>query len=216
MTPPKASRRYDSTGRKAQAQANRERILRVAQRLFAEHGYTATSMSEIAAEAGVSTPTVFAAFKSKANLLKEAVDVAIVGDTLPIALADRPAMQDVRNARTLEELFTRYAAVAADVASRAYAMYAVAHAAADTDPQIAELVADLDRQRLTGAGFLAAAVSERLGVDDPERLAYIRDTIWTLNSPQLYGMLVDQRGWPVEAYRDWIATALITLVTRPG
>jgi hypothetical protein len=48
----------------------------------------------------------------------------------------------------------------------------------------------------------------------PAHLAYIRDTIWTLNSPLLYGLLVDQRGWPVEAYRDWIATALIALTRR--
>jgi hypothetical protein len=32
-----------------------------------------------------------------------------------------------------------------------------------------------------------------------------------LNSPLQYRLLVQQRGWPVERYRDWIATALIAL-----
>ena len=60
------------------------------------------------------------------------------------------------------------------------------HAAADADAQIAELVADLDRQRRTGAAALASTVAERLGTDDPDRIAYIRDTIWTLDSPLVY------------------------------
>ena len=67
------------------------------------------------------------------------------------------------------------------------------------------------RHRLTGAAQLAATVGRRLGVDDPDRLAEIRDTIWTMNSPQLYGLLVVQRGWSPERYGAWIARALIAL-----
>jgi AcrR family transcriptional regulator len=215
MNVPAASRRpYDSSGRRAQAQANRERILRVAARLFRTHGYAATSMAQIAAEAGVSTPTVFAAYKTKVNLLKQAVDVAIAGDTEAIALNDRPAMQDVHKARTAAGVLRRYAAAVADVGQRAYPIYAVAYAAADADPQIAALVSDLDRQRLTGAEYIATTLADRLGDTDPDRLAYLRDTIWTLNSPLLYGHLVDQRGWSLDAYRDWIATALTAMTAR--
>jgi hypothetical protein len=55
-------------------------------------------------------------------------------------------------------------------------------------------------------------VAGRLGVTDPRRLADLRDTIWTLNAPLQYRLLVQQRGWPAERYRDWIATALVALV----
>jgi AcrR family transcriptional regulator len=212
MATPRASRRrYDSTGRRAQARANRERILHVATRLFRERGYAATSIADVAAESGVSVPTVFAAFKTKVNLLKEAVDVAITGDTEAVALNERPAMQRVHAAPTAEEALRRYADAVASVGERAYPIFAVLHAAADADPQIAALLARLDEQRLTGAGYIAATVAERLGDTDPGRVAYLRDTIWTLNSPQLYGLLVHQRGWSVQAYRDWIATALTAL-----
>ena len=36
-----------------------------------------------------------------------------------------------------------------------------------------------------------------------------------MNSPQLYGLLVVQRGWSAVRYRDWIARALIALID-PG
>lgn len=213
MTRSPASRRYDASGRRAQAQANRERILRVATRLFLAQGYAATSIGQIAAEAGVSAPTVFAAYRGKVNLLKQAIDTAIVGDTAAVALNDRPAMRDVHNAPTLSEALHRYTAVIADVASRATPVYAVAHAAADADPHIAALVADLDQQRLTGATYMATTVADRLGITDPDHLAYLRDTIWALNSPLLYRLLVDQRGWTLDAYQNWIATALTALTT---
>ena len=216
MTPPPASRRrYDATGRRAQARANRARIIAVATRLFCDQGYAATSMAQIAAEAGVSTPTVFTAGKSKANLLKEAVDVAIVGDVDPVPLAERAPMRHVHEAPTAGEALRRYAAVMADVAPRAYPVFAVVAAAADSEPQIAALARDLDQQRLAAATAVAATVADRAGETDPDRQSYLRDTIWTLNSPLLYGLLVHQRGWSVEAYRDWMAIALVAL-TSPG
>lgn len=210
---PASRRRYDASGRRAQARANRQRILREATRLFGAHGYTATSIAEIASGAGVSTPTVFAAFKSKVNLLKEAVDVAIAGDSGDLAFDDQAVMRRVQEAPTAAEALRRYAEAIADLAHRAYPIYAVAHAAADADPQIADLVADLDRQRLTAAGYIATTVAARRGDADLSRIGFLRDTIWTLNSPLLYGLLVHQRGWSVEAYRDWVATALTALAT---
>ena len=207
-------RRYDATGRRAQAQRSRERVLREASRLFIDQGFAATTVAQIAAAAGVSPPTVFARFQSKVNLLKEAIDIAIVGDVEPIPLADRPSLLRVHQGRTAQEVLERYAEVCAEVGTRAFPIFAVAYAAADADPQVAALVADLDRQRLAGAAAIAATVADRLGVTGPHRIAYLRDTIWVLNSPLQYRLLVQQRGWSVEGYRDWIAAALVALAAR--
>lgn len=209
--PPASRRRYDSSGRRAHSLANRERILGAATDLFRAQGYAATSVEQVAREAGVPPTAVFAAFKTKVNLLREAVGAAIAGDSEAIGFDDRAAMRWVHEAPTAAEALRRYAGTAADLAHRAYPMYAVAQAAADADPQIADLVADLDRQRLTGAGYVATAVAAKRGDADLSRVGFLRDTIWALNSPLLYGLLVHQRGWTVEAYRDWIATALTAL-----
>lgn len=210
-----ARRRYDVSGRQLQARRNRDRILAVARRLFAEQGYAGTSIAQVAAEAGVSAPTVFAGFTSKVNLLKEALDTAIVGDAEQIPLARRPVMRRVHEAATAAEVFDRMADAFMEVSERAYGMLAAVHGAADSDPHVARLERDLEAQRLVGAGMLAATVADRLGVTDPDRISYIRDSIWTLGSPLQYGLLVRERGWSPRQYRDWMARALAALVPPP-
>lgn len=202
-------RRYDARSRQNQARETRDRVLVVARRLFIAHGYAGTSISRIAQEAGVSAPTVFAGFKSKVNLLKEAVDTAIAGDTDDRPLRERPILRHVHEGGTFDEVVDRMADAFAAVSERAYPIYAVLYAAADADPQIAALLRDLDGQRLIGAGLLARTVADRLGTDDVEA---IRDSLWVLQSPLQYGLLVRDRGWTTGQYRDWTARALRALL----
>ncbi|MBG0567082.1 TetR/AcrR family transcriptional regulator [Actinoplanes aureus] len=186
--------------------------MEVARRLFVEQGYAGTSVEQIAAQAGVSGRTVFAGFTAKINLLKQAVDTAIVGDSDDVPLAMRSAMQRVHQAATAHEAFERLADAYAEIVQRAYGIYTVVHRAADADPEIAELERLLEAQRLTGAGQLAATLADRLGVADPAAVAYMQDVLWTVGSPLQYGLLVHGRGWTIERYRDWTARALAALV----
>src|SRR3954466_16342922 len=63
-------RAYNSPRRREQAAATRRDILEAAQRLFERHGYAATTMEAIAAEAGVALKTVYVAFETKSGLLR--------------------------------------------------------------------------------------------------------------------------------------------------
>jgi AcrR family transcriptional regulator len=169
-------------------------------------------VAQIAAAAGVSAPTVFAAFTSKVNLLKVAAETMIVGDAEPVPLHERPEMRHVYDGATAAEVLDRLAGLNATVAERAYPIFAVLTAAADAEPAIAGLVRVIDEQRLAGATLLARSVLERLGVDDPGRLAEVRDLIWAYNSLAMYGLLVIRRGWTTERYRTWLRTTLRALV----
>jgi AcrR family transcriptional regulator len=201
-------RRYDARSRQIQARESRDRVLAVARRLFVEHGYAGTSIARIAQEAGVSTPTVFAGFRSKVSLLKEAVDTAIAGDTDDRPLRDRPVLRRIHEAATFAAVVERMADAFTEVAGRAYPIYAVVHGAADSDPQIAALLHELDRQRLTGAGLLAETIADRLGRDDVDE---IRDALYVLQSPLQYGLIVRDLGRPAAWYREWVARHLHTL-----
>jgi AcrR family transcriptional regulator len=201
-------RRYDARSRQIQARETRDRVLAVARRLFVEHGYAGTSVARIAQEAGVSAPTVFAGFRSKVNLLKEAVDAAIAGDTDDRPLRDRPVLRRIHEAGTFAEVVERMADAFAEVSERAYPIYAVVHGAADSDPEIAALLRELNQQRLAGATLLAATMADRLGRDDVEDL---RDSLYVLQSPLQYGLIVHDRNRPPRWYRDWMARHLHAL-----
>src|SRR5690349_7439635 len=149
-------RRYDARSRQLQAQESRDRVLAAARRLFVEYGYAGTSIARIAQEAGVSAPTVFSGYRSKVKLLKVAVDTAIAGDNDDRPLRERPVLLRIHEAKTFAEVVVRMTDAFAEVAERAIPIYAVVHGAADSDPQIAALLLELDRQRLAGAGLLAA------------------------------------------------------------
>ena len=61
----KPVRRYDSSRPPRQARRNRSAMLEAARRLFLERGFVATTMPDIASEAGVSVQTLYKAFGNK-------------------------------------------------------------------------------------------------------------------------------------------------------
>jgi AcrR family transcriptional regulator len=62
-------------GRRLTADARRRQLFDVALSLFAEHGYSATTMDDIAEAAGVTKPLVYQHFDSKRALYLELLDV---------------------------------------------------------------------------------------------------------------------------------------------
>ncbi|MBV9533939.1 MAG: helix-turn-helix transcriptional regulator, partial [Solirubrobacterales bacterium] len=61
--------------RELMAQQTRGDILRAARRLFAEHGYAATSINDIAEQAGVAIQTIYARLGSKRGMLLALIDL---------------------------------------------------------------------------------------------------------------------------------------------
>src|SRR6266545_4417824 len=95
--PPPPTAGSTRTPRRPKAQATRRRILDAARGLFVERGYVATTIEAIAAEAGVAVPTVYLAFGTKRALLVELLDIAAVGDEEPVALLERPWVDEIRH-----------------------------------------------------------------------------------------------------------------------
>src|SRR5262245_61569473 len=93
--PPSVKRRYDSPLRREQAAATPTAILEAAERLFAERGYVGTSVAEIAAAAGVALKTVYAAFGTKAEVLRALWNLRMRGDDEPVPMAERPWFREL-------------------------------------------------------------------------------------------------------------------------
>src|SRR5258708_34078955 len=66
--PKQVKRSYDATRRAEAAARTRQSILEAARTLFAENGYSATSMAAIAQAAGVALDTVYASAGRKPGL----------------------------------------------------------------------------------------------------------------------------------------------------
>jgi AcrR family transcriptional regulator len=66
--------RTPRTGRRPGASGSREAILEAARTLFAEHGYSGTSMRAIGTAAGVDAALIVHFYGSKARLLREAIE----------------------------------------------------------------------------------------------------------------------------------------------
>ena len=78
--------------RERKKQRTRETIARAAHQLFAERGYHATTLPDIAEAADVSTRTIFAYFPSKEDILFS--DFPLMKEALGQALAERPEGED--------------------------------------------------------------------------------------------------------------------------
>src|SRR3954454_19480659 len=81
--------------RAEQARATRRRIIAAAASQFIAHGYGATLLDQVAEQAGVAVQTVYFHFGNKRTLLKEALDVAAVGDDEPVPVLDRPWLAEM-------------------------------------------------------------------------------------------------------------------------
>jgi AcrR family transcriptional regulator len=202
------TRRYDSPRRREQAAATRRQILDAAQRLFAEHGYAATPMSAIAAEAGVALKTVYVVFETKSGLLRALWHLLLRGDEGDAPMGERAWYRAVLDEPDPQRQVEMTAHASRVVKERAGTLLAVIRDAAATDPDSADLWARIGSEfHDTQRGIAAAlernsALRAGLGVD---RAA---DRLWTLNHPDVWHLLVGERGWTPEEWEAWFAEAM--------
>lgn len=211
------TRPYRSARRQGQARRTRQRIIDAAAAEFSSRGYAATTMAAIAAGAGVSVPAVEQAFRTKANLLKAAIDVAIAGDDEPVPVLERPAAVTAAAATTAETFLAVVSAAVADVAERAAGLVLVAFEAAAGDARLRPLAGQLRDNRAAMAGWivdgLAARAPLRPGIDSSHAV----DVVWLLMDPAVFTRLSTDRGWSRQRFQQWFADSIARLLTdHPG
>jgi TetR/AcrR family transcriptional regulator, regulator of autoinduction and epiphytic fitness len=208
-------RRYDSTHRTEQARLTRRAIVDAAARLFVDPGYAATPMTAVAAEAGVAIQTVYKVFGTKKALLSALVDVTVAGDDEPVPVADRQFTADIRALPGARAKLARFARHLAETHARqAQVMLALA-GAATADPDAAAIWRkNLDDRRRAMTMFAAdlAATGELRPDHTPDTVA---DVLWVAMDVRNYDMLVLQRGWPPEQFRNWyVDTVAAAILNR--
>ncbi len=185
--------------RAEQAAITTRRILDAARRRFGDGGYAATTLREIASDAGVAVQTVYAVFGSKANILR-ALRESVVTDP-----AASDAYAAALTATGLDEALASFARSIRLRWDAGHDIVLIHASAAAADPDIRAEVAAADARRSGGIARLAGRLAELERGLDPPRVQALLDAL-TLTS--VYEQLVASHGWSSDEYEEWLANAL--------
>jgi AcrR family transcriptional regulator len=205
-------RKYDSTRRQAQARQTRLQIAQAARDLFFERGYAGTSIEAIAERAGVASETIYATFKNKRNILSFVFDIAVGGDDEDVRLLERPDPQAVLNETDQQRQLTLFAKDITKILQRAAPVFEVLRIAAKTEPETAELVQRLLRERLVNMNMVAKSVATNGPLREGLTRAKAAELIWSMTSPELYLLTTRDLKWTDEQYSQWLMDTLIRLL----
>jgi len=199
----------------ARTRLARAAVVDAARTLFLERGYGPTTIEAISDLSDVPPATVYRLFSSKRGILKALLDVSIAGDDEAVPMTDRPPVRSLLADPDPKNMVAGFVGVAAQVNSRTAAIYRILVSAAASDPAAAALLEELTRQRQQGQGRIARSLA-RAGALRPElRERDAGDIIHALMSPEIYGLLVVDRGWPPERYETWLTGTLVDQLLAP-
>jgi AcrR family transcriptional regulator len=201
-------RRYHSPLRVEQAAATRRGILEAAQGLFERDGYSATSMAAVAAEANVSLKTVYVTFETKSGLLRALWHLLLRGDEEPAPVGERPWFRAVLDEPDPEHQVRLNIRNAKLVRARVGPLLQVVRRAASADPEIDELWTRIQAEFYDNQQSVVEVLHEKKALRPGLDVARATDILWTLNHPDLYWLLVNERGWTPDQHEEWLADLL--------
>lgn len=208
-------RAYDSTSRSEAAKATRELIINSARAIFLEKGYAAATMPAIALAAGTALDTVYASVGKKPALFRLLIERAISGSDKRVPAEERDYVRAIRAETDAARKLQLYAAALARIQPRLAPLIRVLQNAASLDSELEALWQTISERRADNMRLLAKdlAATGRLRSALSESKA--ADVIWSMNSPEFYLLLVEQRGWSLQEYERWLGDAWIQLLLEP-
>ena len=205
-------RSYDASGRREQARARRLAVVLAARDLFERDGFRPTTIAAIAAHAGVSAESVYKGFGTKAALAKAVFDLVIAGDDEPVPVAERPAMQAVRDEPDLRRTIAMFVAGLAQRQARSAGVQILIRDGRHVDDSLVPVWAKLTDEGLAGMTMLGRNLLETGQLRDGIDLDEVRDVLWNYLSIDHYERLVRTQRWSLERYSRWLAHAITSAI----
>jgi AcrR family transcriptional regulator len=209
-------RPYDARRRRERAEeerrATRQRVVEAARNLFLARGYVATTMGDIAQEAGVALQSVYNVGQSKADLLHLVTDLAVSGDEQEVMLLDRPDFAAISVESSAERQVQMIAALIAATMERLAPVWVAYREAAAVDARAAaNLIAAHRRRHDTFAGMIRMLPEERLRQPPEESTA----TAWAIGSIDVFLLLRSVLEWDPARYSEWLSRTLVNQLVTP-
>jgi AcrR family transcriptional regulator len=209
------SRPYNSPRRREQAAATRQEILEAAQRLFERQGYTATTMAAIAAEAGVALKTVYIAFETKSGVLRALWNLRLRGDEDEAPVGERRWYLEVVEEPDPARKLRMAARASREVKLRIAPLLEVIRSAAPTDPDIQALWKRIGTEFHSNQRVIVESLADKKALRRGLDVARATDILWTLNHPNVWQLLVGERGWTADQYEQWFGDTACAQLLRP-
>lgn len=202
-------RPYDGANRQRQAAETRRRIFEAAQELFTRDGYVTTTMAAIAERAGVAVQTVYASTRSKREILKGILDLAVSGEDEEVPVQASSRWQQIEAARDPRTTLRELARLHRDICVREAPAFAIMADAAGSDPEIRTLMHDMADQRYQDHHRLAKALQRASHLRPGLTASRAADMMGALANEHTYLALVRDRRWSMQDYETWLADQLI-------
>jgi AcrR family transcriptional regulator len=203
-------RAYDASGRREQARARRLAVVLAARELFETGGFRQTTIAAIAKRAGVSVESIYKTFGSKAALAKAVFDLELAGDDEPVPVAERPAIQAIRDEPDVRRKLIMFAEGLAQRQAGSAAVQILIRDGRHVDDSLTPVWEALQREGLTGMTALGRHLLDTGQLREDLTLEQVRDILWNYLSIDAYERLVLIQGWSQQRYTDWLAHAIVS------
>jgi AcrR family transcriptional regulator len=208
------TRSYNSSRRREQAAATRRDILGAAQRLFERQGYAATTMAAIAAEAGVALKTVYLAFETKSGVLRALWNQLLRGDEGEAPVAERSWYREVVEEPDPQRQLRLNARNSRAAKTRIAGVLKVIREAAPVEPDTGALWERIQTEFHANQRVIVERLAERKALRRGLDVDRATDILWTLNHPDVWQLLVGERGWTPEQYEQWFGDTACSQLLR--
>ena len=151
--------------------------------------------------------TVYGAFTTKSGVLRATWDLLLKGDVDEAPVAARAwyveAIEEERPRRQVELIVRN----SCRVKQRIGALLGVIRGAGSVDADAAALWELIQQDFHANQHALVVSIAEHGGLRAGLDVATATDLLWTLNHPDVWLLLVGERGWPPERFEAWFAEA---------
>ena len=201
-------RTYAMANRTRQAAETRRRIVEAAARLFLRQGYAATSISAIAAEAGVAVQTVYASLTTKRDILEAVIQAGVRGDEDEVAVTAHARWLQMQAEADPRRKLSMFARIHREICEREAELFGILETAAAVDPDLAPLLHDKERFRYQDQTRVVRSLRRQGQLRAGGSARNASDSIWALASERVYLALVKERGWSAKQFEKWLTDQL--------
>lgn len=203
----KVKRPAEKGDRRSRAAETRRRMLDAAITCFTASGYAGTTMAEIAEEAGVAVQSLYFTFHTKAELLQETFDRAVLGDGPPVPPSEAEWYKAMEAEPTIDRALTHLVSGVTPILQRVSPLKPVFEAAAGEEG-VAQVWERGEQLRLEGYRSIIEILATKQPLRDAHDPGSATDVLLVVLGADTFRAFTQARQWSLQQWKNWVAEVL--------